>query len=82
VIKEKSIDRRVFLSLVALCSTTLSFGATEEFIPSQSPILKASPIIRSLLDKLNAVQNQEYGAFPFKRWSNRKICNDQKIGRT
>lgn len=52
------MDRRVFLSLAALCSTTLAFGATEEFIPSRSPILKASPIIRSLLDKLNAVQNQ------------------------
>jgi zinc D-Ala-D-Ala carboxypeptidase len=52
------MERRSFLSLAALCSTTLVLGATEEFIPSRSPILKGSPIVRSLLDKLNTVQNQ------------------------
>lgn len=52
------MDRRSFLSLTAVCTTTLVFGANEEFIPSSLSIQRTAPIIGTLLDKLNTVQNQ------------------------
>ncbi len=39
-----------------MCGSSLAFGATEEFVPSAST-LKASPIVKSLLEKLNTVQS-------------------------
>jgi len=54
--QRKNMDRRTFLSLTAAYSTTLAFGANEEFIPSSASLKNVSPTISILLDKLNAVQ--------------------------
>lgn len=43
-----TMDRRSFLSLAVACSSTLVFGANQESV---------SAIVRTLLDKLNTVQN-------------------------
>jgi D-alanyl-D-alanine carboxypeptidase len=51
------MDRRLFLSLAVACSTTLAWGATEEFTPSRASTTHASPMVRTLLDKLNTVQH-------------------------
>lgn len=51
------MDRRSFLSLAVVCSTTLALGANEEFIPSSVSTKKITPTVSNLLDKLNAVQN-------------------------
>lgn len=51
------MNRRSFLSLAVASSTTLAFGANEEFIPSSIAMKKITPTVSNLLDKLNAVQN-------------------------
>lgn len=50
------MDRRSFLALSAMCAGTMVFGMNEE---GTGPIVRgaANPIVYSLLDKLNAVQN-------------------------
>lgn len=51
------MDRRTFLSFAALCSSSLAFGANEEFVSPSVSIKKTSPVIASLLEKLSVVQN-------------------------
>jgi len=50
------MDRRSFLVYTAALSGTLAFGATEE-IDGVSSMRGASPVVVSLLDKLNTVQS-------------------------
>lgn len=51
------MDRRTFLAISATLGATTLLGAMEEFIPSMMNI-KASPMVKSLLDKLNTVQDR------------------------
>ena len=51
------MDRRSFLALTAVLSGTFAFGASEE-ISDISSLSKAPPLVASLLDKLNIVQNR------------------------
>lgn len=51
------MDRRSFLSYTAVLTGTIALGATEEFSAATSAA-QASPVVISLLDKLNTVQNR------------------------
>jgi zinc D-Ala-D-Ala carboxypeptidase len=51
------MDRRAFLSLAIASAAASAFGATEEFTPSRLSSVGVAPIIVSLSDKLNTVQN-------------------------
>jgi hypothetical protein len=52
------MDRRSFIKFTALSSTTLAFGGTEEFLTNSLSTFRALPVVKSLLDKLETVQNQ------------------------
>lgn len=51
------MDRRSFLSLAVAYSSSFALGSAEEFIPSSHSIKSVSPVIKTLLDKLNTVQD-------------------------
>jgi len=55
--QRKTMDRRSFLSLAVVCSSTLAFGANQKFAPSTVVTNNSSLMVRNLLDKLNTVQN-------------------------
>jgi zinc D-Ala-D-Ala carboxypeptidase len=51
------MERRTFLSLALTCSTALAFGNMEEFVPARVGTYKAPLMIKTLLGKLNTVQD-------------------------
>ncbi|MDD3595160.1 D-alanyl-D-alanine carboxypeptidase family protein [Sulfuricurvum sp.] len=51
------MDRRAFLAMAAVCSSTVVFGRIEEFLPNYLSTMKAPSVVGTLLDKLTAVQN-------------------------